>query len=53
MRTILAIAITATFVLVAFWNHATSGDAGLNVAKSIDTTVTTLNAPDMPSYVGP
>jgi hypothetical protein len=53
MRAILAVAITATFVLVAFWNHATSGDAGPNVAKSIDPTVTTLDAAGMPTYVGP
>jgi hypothetical protein len=53
MRTILAIAITATFVLVAWWNYSTTADAGPNVAKSIDPTVMTSNAPDMPQYVGP
>jgi hypothetical protein len=55
MRTMLAVAITATFVLVAFWNHATSGDAGPKVATSIDPTAMTLNATDMPTqqFVGP
>jgi hypothetical protein len=53
MRAILAVAITATLVLVAWWNYSTSADAGPNVAKSIDPTVMTLKAPDMPQYVGP
>jgi hypothetical protein len=53
MRTILAVAITATFVFVVWWNHSTSADAGPNVAKSTDSTAITLNAPDMPAYVGP
>jgi hypothetical protein len=56
MRAILVVAITATFVLVfgPWWNHATSADArGTNVANSIDPTVMTSNAPDMPQYVGP
>jgi hypothetical protein len=48
MRTI---AITATFVLTAWWNHSTSVDAGANVRKSIDSTA--LNASDMLTYVGP
>jgi hypothetical protein len=39
MRTILAVAITATFVLFTWWNYSTLGDEGPNVAKSIDPTV--------------
>jgi hypothetical protein len=50
MRTIVAVAITAAFVLVSFWPSA---DAGPNVAKSIDQTAMTQNVPDMPQYVGP
>jgi hypothetical protein len=58
MRTILAVAITATFVLIfgPWWNHATSADARqTNVANSIDPTAMTLNAGDMPTqqFVGP
>jgi hypothetical protein len=53
MRTILAVAIAATFVLVAWWNYSTSADAGPDVAKSVAPTVMTLSAPDMPQYVGP
>ena len=55
MRTILAVAITAAFVLVfgPWWNH--SADAGRNVATSIDPTALTLNAGDMPTqqFAGP
>jgi hypothetical protein len=52
MRAIVAVSITA-FVLVARRNHSTSADAGANVAKSIDPTLMTSNAPDMPRCVGP
>jgi hypothetical protein len=52
MRAMLAVAITAAFVLVAWRNYwMVSADAGPNVAKSsIDSSV-----PDMPQpqYVGP
>ena len=57
MRTILAVAITAAFVLVVgpWWNHSTTADAGQSVAKSIDPTALTLNAGDMPTqqFAGP
>jgi hypothetical protein len=55
MRTILAVAVTATFVLVGWWNYSTSADSGLNVAKSTDSTAVTSNARDMSTqlYVGP
>lgn len=55
MRSILAVAITATFVLVVWWNHSTVADVGPNVAKSIDPTAMTLKAADMPTqqFVGP
>jgi len=57
MRTTLAVAITATFVLVVgpWWNHSTVADAGQNVAKSIDPTALTLNAAGMltQQFVGP
>jgi hypothetical protein len=55
MRAILAVAITATFVLVAFWNHATSGDARPNVAKSIDPIAMMSDSAEMPTqeFVGP
>lgn len=52
MRTVLAVAITATFVLVTWRNHVTSADAEANVAKSIGPTVVRSNVPDMPQYVG-
>jgi hypothetical protein len=45
MRTILAVAISAFFILVGFW---LSADAGPNAAKSIEPTVTTSKAPDFP-----
>jgi hypothetical protein len=45
MRTILVVAITAFFVLVAFWPSA---DAEPNAAKSIEPTVTTSKVPDFP-----
>lgn len=50
MRAILAVAITATFVLVfgPWWNHSTVADARPNVA-SIDPTAMTLKAADMPT----
>jgi hypothetical protein len=53
MRAILAVVITATFVLVVgpWWNHSTSADAGQSVAKSIDPTALTLNAADMPTQI--
>jgi hypothetical protein len=57
MRTILAVAITATFILVfgPWWPHSMTADAGPNIAKSIDPTALTLNAPDMPTqqFVAP
>jgi hypothetical protein len=55
MRSILAVAITATFVLVAWWNRSTVADAGPNLAESIDPTAMTLKAADMPTqqFVGP
>jgi hypothetical protein len=43
MRAILAVAITATtLVLIAWWNNSTSADARPNVTKSIHPIVTTL-----------
>jgi hypothetical protein len=53
MRAILAVVITATFVLVVgpWWNHSTMADAGQNVAKSIDPTALTLNAAHMPTQI--
>jgi hypothetical protein len=59
MRAILAVLITANFVLVfgPWWNHSTTADAGQNVAKSIDPTAMTLTlkAADMPTqeFVSP
>jgi hypothetical protein len=54
MRTILAVVIIATFVLVVGpWSiHSTVADARPNVAKSIDPAITTLDAGGMPTYVG-
>ena len=51
MRTFLAVAIAASFILVAWWNYSLSADAG--IGKSIDPAAMTSNAPDMPQYVGP
>jgi hypothetical protein len=55
MRTILAVVIIATFVLVVGpWSiHSTVADARPNVAKSIDPSVMMSNAPEMRQYVGP
>jgi hypothetical protein len=57
MRAILAVAITATFVLVIgpWWNHPTVADAGRNVAKSIDPIAMMSDAAEMPTqqFVGP
>jgi hypothetical protein len=54
MHIILTVAI-ATFFVFAFWNDATSGNAGPNVANSIDPTAMTLNPADMPAqqFLGP
>jgi hypothetical protein len=54
MRAILTVAIAAIFVLV-LRNYSMSGDAGPNVAQSIDPFAMTLNAGDMPTqqFVGP
>lgn len=54
MRTILAVVIIATFVVVVGpWSiQSTVADARPNVAKSIDPTVTTLDVAGMPTYVG-
>jgi hypothetical protein len=53
MRTIVAVAITAAFVLVfGPWSiHSTVADAGPNVATSTDPAVTRLDAAGMPTYV--
>jgi len=54
MRAMLAVAITAAFVLVAWRNYSmVSADARPNVAKSIAPSAMTSNMPDMPQYVGP
>jgi hypothetical protein len=59
MRAILAVLITANFVLVfgPWWNHSTMADAGQKIAKSINPTAMTLtlNAADMPAqqFVAP
>jgi hypothetical protein len=54
MRTILAVAIIAAFVIMLGpWSiHSTVADARPNSAKSIDPAVTTLDAAGMPTYVG-
>jgi hypothetical protein len=54
MRAIIAVAITATFVLVfGPWSiHSTVADARPNVATSTDPAVTRLDAASMPTYVG-
>jgi hypothetical protein len=53
MRAILAVAITATFVLAFWWNHSTLAGTGSNATTSIDLAVTTLNASDMPAQQYP
>lgn len=53
MRTILAVTIAASFILLAWWNYSLSADAGTRVAKSINPAGMTSNVPDMPQYVGP
>jgi hypothetical protein len=47
MRVILAIAITATFVLAAWWNNTTLANTK-QTGVSIDPTVMTLSATDLP-----
>ena len=47
MRVILAIVITATFVLAAWWNNPTLANSK-QTGVSIDPTVMTLSATDLP-----
>jgi len=47
MRVVLAIAITATFVLAAWWNNPTLANTK-PTGVSIDPTVMTLSATDLP-----
>lgn len=49
MRILLAIAITSTFVLAAWWNNSTLANTKQTVGISIDPSVMTLSTSDLPA----